>query len=198
MVYTKIDECKEWLKTILSKERYEHSLGTAECAYYLAEKFDEDKDKAYFCGLVHDCAKCLSIDEQNNIAQSMLTELCEGEFENSKALHAPCGCALVKEKYKVDTEFLDAIRWHTLGSVNMTNFQKIIFLADKMESRTRPQTLVEELKKELDKENGLDKALFVCYKNTIKSLVDRELKICKQTVDVYNNLLNNLYQEKEK
>ena len=37
-----------WLKANLSKERYEHSLGTAECARELARKFGCDEEKAYF------------------------------------------------------------------------------------------------------------------------------------------------------
>ena len=38
----------------------------------------------------------------------------------------------------------------------------------------------------------LDNALLVCYGNTIKSLVDRNLKICKTTIDIYNKLLSEL------
>ena len=41
-------------------------------------------------------------------------------------------------------------------------------------------------------EKGLDNAMLVSYGNTIKSLVDRNLKICPQTIEIYNNLLNNL------
>ena len=48
MVYTKIndDEIKKWLKENLNEERYLHSLGTAECAVELADKFGLDKEKA--------------------------------------------------------------------------------------------------------------------------------------------------------
>ena len=60
MDYTKY---KEWLKENLDSERYEHSLGVAECAAELAERFGLDKEKAYLCGLIHDCAKCFSNEE---------------------------------------------------------------------------------------------------------------------------------------
>ena len=43
--------------------------------------------------------------------------------------------------------------------------------------------------KEAITERGLDAGLLVCYKNTIKSLVDRDLKICKTTIDIYNHLM---------
>ena len=53
------DYIKTWLRKNLNNERYEHSLGTADCAKMLAQKYCLDEEKAYFAGLIHDCAKCL-------------------------------------------------------------------------------------------------------------------------------------------
>ena len=90
----------------------------------------------------------------------------------------------------VDEEILSAIRWHTIGKTNMTLFEKIIFLADKIEKITRPAEYRKPIAAKLDEENGLNKALLLCYENTIKSLIDRKLTICTATVDIYNELLN--------
>ena len=68
--------------------------------------------------------------------------------------------------------------------------EKIIFLADKIETRTRPAEYREPITKLLEEGNGLNKALLLCYECTIKSLVDRKLTICTATVDIYNELLN--------
>ena len=59
MTYTKLNEeqIKQWLKENLSEERYYHTLGTAECAKELAQKFGFDTEKAYIAGLLHDCSK---------------------------------------------------------------------------------------------------------------------------------------------
>ena len=57
MDYTKY---KNWLKENLDQERYEHSLGVAESAMELANRFGVDSQKAYLCGLIHDCAKCFT------------------------------------------------------------------------------------------------------------------------------------------
>ena len=94
----------------------------------------------------------------------------------------------IKEFGVEDEEILSAIRWHTLGKVDMTTFEKIIFLADKIEERTRPCEHCAPIIKALEEE-GLDSALLICYENTIKSLVDRKLRICVATVDIYNSLL---------
>lgn len=185
MDYTKY---KEWLKANLDEERYEHSLGVAECAEELAERFGLDKEKAYLCGLIHDCAKCFSNDELKNSICNC-NDLCDGELINPKTYHAPAGAILARQELGIcDDEILSATRWHTLGKIEMTDFEKVIFIADKVEKRTRPLEHREPIEKALEK--GLDEALLVCYGATIKSLVDRNLKICSQTIDIYNHLLN--------
>lgn len=191
MDYTKY---KEWLKSNLSEERFEHSLGTAECAYELAERFNLDKEKAYLCGLIHDCAKCFSNEDLKEQICNC-TDLCDGELINPKTYHAPAGAILAKNELGIcDNEILSATRWHTLGKLEMTDFEKIIFIADKIEKRTREPEFREPIEKALEK--SLDNALLVCYGNTIKSLIDRNLKICYQTIEIYNNLLNNLNDKK--
>ena len=192
MTYTKLEKCKEWLKEHLNEERYLHSIGTAECAAELAEKYGLNKEKAYFCGLIHDCAKCVPISDLKTIICNC-SDLCDGELINPKTYHAPAGAILAKKEFNVeDEEILSAIRWHTLGKEDMSNFEKIIFIADKIETKTRPNEWVEPIRQALKEENGLNKALLICYKNTIKSLADRNLKICKTTVEIYNKLLDEI------
>lgn len=187
MDYTKYEN---WLKENLDEERYEHSVGVAECASELADRFNLDKEKAYLCGLIHDCAKCFS---NQDLKQAICNceDLCDGELINTKTYHAPAGAKLAKQEFGIcDEEIISAIRWHTLGKIDMTNFEKIIFIADKIEKRTRPLEHRKPIEKALEK--GLDNALLACYGNTIKSLVDRNLKICYKTIEIYNNLLNTL------
>ena len=187
MDYTPIDQIKNWLKSHLTEERYEHSLGTAECAERLADIYGLDTKKAYLAGLVHDCAKSVPKEESLEIMKGM--ELCDGELINPKTYHAPVGAYIAQKEFNInDAEILSSIRWHTLGKVNMSNFEKIIFLADKIEEKTRPCKICEPIKEALNN-GGLDKALLLCYQNTIKSLVDRNLKICTTTIEIYNSLL---------
>lgn len=190
MVYTKINdkEIKEWLKNNLNEERYSHSLGTADCARELAGKFGLDKEKAYIAGLLHDCAKCFSTDKLLEIIKNNL-QVQESEMLNYKTLHAPVSAYYAQKEFGVtDKEILSAIRWHTLGQIEMSEFEKIIFLADKIEPNTRDKSYREEILNILQEDNGLNKALLKCYKETLKSLVKRDLKICLLTVEIYNKL----------
>ena len=185
------EEINNWLKANLNEERYMHSLGTMECAVELAEMFGADVEKARTAGLLHDCAKCLPTEELISIIKENICGVLDTEINSPKTLHAPVSAYFAKEKFGVeDEEILSAIRWHTLGYCGMSEFDKIIFLADKIEPNTRPIEYRKVLLDILKEEKGLDKALFRCFSETIKSLVERKLSICQITIDVYNELLN--------
>lgn len=191
MVYT--DEIEQILKRELSKERYLHTLGVRDCAVELAKRYNLNVKKAELAGLLHDCAKCKTNDELKEIINKFLDDVDKNELKNYKTLHAPVGAYYAKEKFNIeDNEILSAIRWHTLGRVNMTMFEKIIFLADKIEKNTRDLNYRNEIIKILDDnegEKGLNLALLRCFIETVKSLAERRLYICKTTIDVYNWLL---------
>lgn len=190
MDYTKKnkEDVLDKLKNALSEKRFMHSIGCAHCALELAKKFNQDEKKAYVAGLLHDCAKCFEMPEMQKIAKEM--GLDEDEANNYKIVHAPVSAYVAQKEYGVtDDEILSAIRWHTLGHVNMSDFEKIIFLADKIESNTRNTDYRNRILNILEEENGLNKAILTCYKETIKSLVERNLKINQTTIDIYNSML---------
>ena len=163
----------KWLKDHLSEKRYIHSIGTAECARDLAKKFGLNDEKAYMAGLLHDCAKCFPNEELMAIIKEHL-EVEDVELMNYKTLHAPVSAYIAKKDFGVeDEEILSAIRWHTLGRI---------------EPKTRNKDYLEEVRDVLNSVDGLNKAMLICYKETIKSLVKRDLKICPVTIDIYNNL----------
>lgn len=185
MDYTEI---LKWLKKNLNEKRYIHTLGTADCAKELAQKFGLNSEKAYLAGLLHDCAKCFSNEKLLDIIHQHL-DVEECEMLNYKTLHAPVSAYIAEKEFKItDKEILSAIRWHTLGRLDMTDFEKIVFIADKIEPNTRDKEYSDKIRVLLDEENGLNKALLKCYKETIKSLVKRDLKICLLTIEIYNKL----------
>lgn len=185
-----IGDIRKYLKENLSEEKYLHSLGTAEAACAIAEIIGYNPAQAYLAGLVHDCAKGMSPEMLLQYCQKIDFSLEDGEMENYKVLHAPVGKIVAQEKLGVDDEeVLNAIRWHTLGRVNMSTLEKIVFLADKIEPETRGREDYERRIKNISLANGLECEIYECYAYTIKSLVDRKMKICQKTIDVYNHLL---------
>lgn len=191
MTYT-LEQIRVWLKENLTEKRYFHSLGTMECASILAKKFGLDSEKAALTGILHDCAKCMDNDKLLEIIKNKLPEINPECLLNYKTYHAPVGAYLVQEKFQInDPEIISAIQCHTMGKVGMSDFEKIIFLSDKIEQKTRNLEFREMILNIIDQE-GLDAALFACFQETIKSLVERKLKICAQTIDVYNELLDKM------
>jgi len=188
---TELKNIENWLKENLNEERYRHTIGVADCARELALKYNINSEKAYLAGLLHDCAKCFSKEVSKSYFDKV--DILEEEKINYKTWHAPIGAYIAKTIFGIiDEEILSAIRWHTLGKMDMTLFEKIIFLADKIETETRDCEWCKCNRELLEQENGLNKTLINCYKATLKSLCDRNLKICKLTVDIYNNLLDNV------
>ena len=185
MDYTEI---LKWLKDNLNEKRYIHTLGTADCAKELAKQFGLNEDEAYLAGLLHDCAKCFPNEELLDIIHKHL-DVEECEMLNYKTLHAPVSAYIAETEFGItDKEILSAIRWHTLGKLDMSDFEKIVFIADKIEPNTRDKEYSDKIRELLAQENGLNKALLKCYKETIKSLVKRDLKICLLTIEIYNKL----------
>lgn len=177
-----------WLKENLDEQRLLHSLGCAQFAVVLAKKYGQDEQKAYLAGLLHDCAKCFNKDKMVQIARKL--DLDKSEMSNFKVIHAPVSAYIAKTELGVnDNEILSSIRWHTLGKFCMSDFEKIIFLADKVEPNTRKPEYRDKILQLLEEENGLNKAILLCYKETIKSLLKRDLEICQCTVDIYNRML---------
>lgn len=189
------EKAMSWLKGNLDEERLLHSLGCAQCAVELAQQYNLDEKRAYVAGLLHDCAKCLDKEKLVEIAKN-LEGLKDDELSNIKVIHAPVSAYLAEKEFGIaDEEILSSIRWHTLGRRNMSLFEKIIFLADKIEPNTRDldfrNRILLFLNEDHSSENGLNRALLICYKETIKSLIKRDLKICQDTIDIYNDMLSN-------
>ena len=189
MIYTKIslEEILDWLRINLDEKRFKHSTGTAQYAKNLAQKLCMDGEKAYIAGLLHDCAKCFADEKMLEILDKC-SEVSADERASYKTWHAPVSAYVAQKTFGVeDKEILSAIRWHTVGKIGMTDFEKIIFLSDKAEFSTRKDEYAQPVRDALDQGN-LDAAMLICYKQTIKSLVDRNFKIGSTAVSMYNYL----------
>ena len=180
-----------WLKENLSEERYIHSLATAKTAKKLAKQCGVDEDKAYLAGLLHDAAKEYPFEKMLEIIKENNLDVDDEEIKSKKVLHAPLSAHVAKTVFDItDEEILSAIRFHTIGKIGMNDFEKIIFLADKIEPETRTEDCFEKLRRELKTTGSLDKTLLLCSKMTIDSLLKRNLPINYQTIELYNYLLN--------
>lgn len=125
-----LEKIKDDLKNTLSQFRYEHSIRVAETARSLAEHYNIDAEKAYIAGVVHDIAKEFSNEENKKWIQkyNLPKELLDPKYK--EIIHADIGAVVVKELYGFDNEICNAVKYHTIGNISMSLFDKIIFIAD--------------------------------------------------------------------
>ena len=126
----KFFESSVWMYGYLGEKRLLHTLNVGYLSAHMAELFGSDKDKALLAGALHDCAKELPMEQQQELAKKYCGDL----FTEKKLLHSPAGATFAKEEFGIeDKEILDAICYHTTGRGDMTLLEKIVYLADKIE-----------------------------------------------------------------
>lgn len=170
------ESINEYLKANLKPSRYEHSISVANEAKKLAGIYNADEEKAYFAGLIHDCAKNMPNENQLVLIEKYNEfPVYYGELENPALLHAITGAIVAKREFGVcDKEVLSAIRYHTMGRVNMSLLEKIIYIADLTEP-LRTYEFADKLR-EMSYKN-INKAIIMSIDNTINYLTEKKMKI---------------------
>ena len=177
------------LEKQLKPDRFDHTLGVAYTASSMAMLYGADVQKALIAGMLHDCAKCMSHEEQVKICEKNKIDISEVERRNHSLLHAKLGMYLARTKYDIyDTEILNAIRWHTTGRENMSLLEKIVYIADFIEPNRKALDDMDIIRKEAF--TDLDKCIIHILKNTIEYLetsMDDMDYMTKMTYDYYLN-----------
>ncbi len=175
---------KEILQKKLTPKRYNHSLCVADEAVRLAKKYGGDCEKAYLAGLLHDITKNCTKEEHLNILKEFDIMLNDVEKSSEKLWHAISGAAYIKNILKIkDTEIITAVRYHTTARENMTQLEKVLYLAD-YTSIDRDYDDVDIMREKV--ENSMESALNYALSYTINDLVSRKKILHLDTVKAYN------------
>ena len=196
-------DAKELLKVIdedakkmLSEKRYIHCKNVMKRAVELARMYGVDEDKAMLTGFAHDIAKEIPTEEYYKYAKENNIELSKDDIMCTSVLHGIIGADIVKKKYGFTDEMCRAIYYHTTGIINMTTFEKIIFLADKVEERTRPKDKADVIRN-IIKEKGLDEAiLWIADDYTIPKAIKNRSVIHPNTINVRNEIIEKMNTQK--
>ena len=179
---------KEELSRRLQKKRYEHSLGVADTAAMLAERFGADVEKARVAGLLHDCAREYKTEDLASEAARRSIDCGEVERTMPLLLHAYVGARRAQEVYGVtDPEILQAIWRHTVGGEHMTTLDKIVYFADMIEPQ-RDYPEVDALR-ELSRTASLDAMVLAGLSQSILFVLQTGRLIHPATVAARNELL---------
>ena len=183
------DKIKEYLKDNLKPKRYNHVLGVCSTAIDLARRYNVDENKAILAALAHDVAKNLTKDELLNIINKESITLTNDEKNTEELWHSIVGPVIAKNVFEInDEEILSAIRWHTTGKENMSDLDKIIYLADLIEP-SRNFDGIEEIRKITYED--LDLAMIKALTHTTFYLLNKGYAVDINTIKARNYLLYN-------
>lgn len=166
---------KEYLKRILTPSRFQHSLGVADMAKKLGIQYGLDADRLYKAGLLHDCAKSIPYEESLEMSKELGAELDAFEMNTPALIHAKLGAELAKCWFGLkEGEITSAIRYHTVGKLEMSDFERIIFVADMCEEG-REFPGVDEIREMAF--CNLNKACLMCVNATIRFNTEKKASI---------------------
>ncbi len=176
------------LKSRLDTSRFEHTMYVAREAVMLADKYGVEPKRIRLAALLHDCMK-VGTNELINYAEKFGIPISDEEKRYPFMLHGVLGADVAKRLYGIqDPQILNAIKVHTIGSCDMNLFEKIIYLADKIEP-SRTYRKIEKFRK-LAYED-IDAAVCGIMEHTMKYNESRKMPIHPDTVKIINAIKNN-------
>ena len=182
------------LKEVLSEKRYNHSIGVMKKAEELAKIHGENINKTKLVGLAHDIGKELSENEMIQYTKENNIEVDEIEKINIGLLHAKIGADICYKKYGFSIDMQNAIKYHTVGNLNMDLLSKIIFVADKIEDGRNYKDEDKSKDLKLAREiaiTNIDKALLFEIDCSIKYTIQKGKLIHPDSILIRNKLLIN-------
>ncbi len=132
-VSDELKQIHDKLAETIDEKRLQHTMYVEREAIVLAARYGVDAKKARLAALIHDCVKVPG-SQIVELAAKYNYDLSGEELMNPYIIHSGLGAVVAKKEYGIeDEEILNAIRRHTLGCENMTDLDKVIYLADKVE-----------------------------------------------------------------
>lgn len=186
----------------MSPKRFRHTLAVEEmatrlCALYCPEYTLQLRAAA----LLHDLTKELEPCQQESLCREY--GLCVGAEEKAspKLYHARTAAEKIRLEFSefADPIVISAVRWHTTGHAGMTLPEKLLYLADYIDSsRTFKNCVIlrryffgaqpERMTLE-EREALLCETLILSYDMTIKDLLEEGRSIAVDTVQARNELI---------
>ena len=166
----------EFVKSVLPEKRLIHTANVIACALDKAKPLNVDRDDVFTACTLHDVAKYLKREDYP------LAEI--PDDMPSAVVHAFLGEYVAREKLGIkNQDILNAIKYHTSGRENMSNLEKLVFVADMVEEG-RTYDGVDELRKLYDVD--FEKCFIECLKEEMIHLKNKKTQIFYLTEKAYD------------
>lgn len=167
----------QYVASKLSPKRYAHTRGVVEMALEYAKLNGLDYDETFIAALFHDIAKELPAEESLALCERYHIELDEYEKKHIHLAHGKVGAAILERDWGISKpSILNGIKYHTLGRLNMTDLEKVIYLADMTEEGRSSYKGKEEIKRlaQYNLDRAMYKALTSSY-NYVTNILKQEV-----------------------
>ncbi|HAJ95089.1 MAG TPA: hypothetical protein DCP02_02535 [Actinobacteria bacterium] len=167
---------------------FNHSINTLEFALQMANSYEADINLFELCmaSILHDYGKIYDQDDLIRLAKKNKLDISEFEPGLKPLLHGLIGDFLVARDFGIkNKKILRSVKYHTIGSVNMSLEEKILFIADKVE-KGREYEKVKEFRKIALKNINL--CLIEVYKNIIIYVINKNCLLHPDTGGIWNSI----------
>lgn len=187
-LYSEFFLCVDTAATYLDAKRLVHSKNTALVALSLNRNFCPkiDEDKVLLAGLLHDVGKMY---DKTELPKNIINAI-PSDSIGTPVQHQFVSAEIVKNDFHIsDEDVLNAIRFHTTGRENMSQFEKLIYVSDLI-SYERNFQGVESLRKAVY--NDFEKGFITCLTYSRDYVVETGREVYPLTDKAINFYKENL------
>lgn len=174
----------------VSPKRLKHIEGVSATAAKLANIYGVNVRKARLAGLLHDWDKGYRDEAIRARAHELGVDVEVGSWvveHMPEVLHGPTAAAALSRDFPgIPDDVLDAIRFHTVARMEMTDLDKIIYIADAIEP-SRKFDAADEMRSLVGKVT-LNELYYRVYKFWTLSLVERDFVLHPNTIAIWNSI----------
>ncbi len=161
----------------LSPKRYAHTRGVVEMALEYAKLNGLDYDETFIAALFHDIAKELPKEESLRLCERYQIDLDDFEKSHLHLAHGKIGAAILEHEWGIHKpSIINSIKYHTVGRLNMTDLEKVIYLADMTEEGRSSYKGKEQIKHlaQYNLDRAMYKALYSSY-NYVTNILKQDV-----------------------
>jgi predicted HD superfamily hydrolase involved in NAD metabolism len=182
------DEALEAVRERLGERGADHCVRVSATAVALAEAYGVDVDLARLAGLLHDWDRDRPRGELVELARGEGIDVTPTDEAVPYLLHARTGAAGVARAFPaLPAEVVQAIARHTVGAPEMTDLDRVVYLADMLEP-ARTYRGVDKLRQAVG-EVSLSELFALGYRVSVMHLLRTRRRIHPETVAVWNSLV---------
>lgn len=184
---TYLEHVHDMLRTRMkdNQRRFEHSLGVARSAAQLAVAYGVDEYEAVLAGLLHDWDKVLDDHELLVRAAQYGVELVGSPTRSVGLLHGLVAAHELQHVFPGTSDAVcQAVARHTIGAVDMTPLDMVVFIADAIEPGRRGDYA--ERLRALVGEASLEELFFQTFSQGLVYVISTGRYLYPTAIDIYN------------